>query len=256
MYCSHFLLTRFNCPIRRQSLELNDVSLDERWLNHRFLMFESFCLPSVSAQDAAHFTWVLFVNARTPDRWLARLNASLRGITHHSVIIPVDAFSEARVVAELQKLILAGSEYVATTRLDNDDAIASNYLSSVHILCESMSHGGIHVINYVNGCQIDKSGIYTFSSATPNPFLTVLAPREGLKTAYRTNHTKIARVATVTNVKTEIMWMQVVHSNNALNRLIPNRPRLAETSLLNFPISAEWQGILTSAGNAQRFIKP
>lgn len=42
----HFLLTRFNLLLWRQDKEGGKVRTT-KWLEHRFLLFEKYCLPSI-----------------------------------------------------------------------------------------------------------------------------------------------------------------------------------------------------------------
>ena len=64
---SHFLITRFN---------LNRTA---RWLEHRFEVFERYCLPSVAAQTATDFRWLCLFDAATPEPYRRRI-ASYRAV--------------------------------------------------------------------------------------------------------------------------------------------------------------------------------
>ena len=45
----------------------------ERWLEHRFEIFERYCLPSVAAQTSRNFTWLCLFDAATPESCRRRI---------------------------------------------------------------------------------------------------------------------------------------------------------------------------------------
>ena len=56
----HFLLTNFNVRLPKFSQDGNGLSvLTEEWLEHRLMLFERFCLPSVLGQTNLGFTWLV-----------------------------------------------------------------------------------------------------------------------------------------------------------------------------------------------------
>lgn len=72
MDCQHFILTRFN-------LLLWDKAKDDRkvrtikWLEHRFSLFEKYCLPSVKNQTCQDFEWIVLFDSMTPDNYKDRI---------------------------------------------------------------------------------------------------------------------------------------------------------------------------------------
>ena len=63
---SHFIITRFNLNLYAQ--DKHDLpTRTDRWLEHRFEVFERYCLPSVAAQTSGNFTWLCLFDAATPD---------------------------------------------------------------------------------------------------------------------------------------------------------------------------------------------
>ena len=45
----------------------------DRWLEHRFEVFERYCLPSVAAQTSGNFTWLCLFDAATPESCRRRI---------------------------------------------------------------------------------------------------------------------------------------------------------------------------------------
>lgn len=71
---SHFIITRFNLNLYAQ--DKHDLpTRTERWLEHRFEVFERYCLPSVAAQTSKNFTWLCLFDAATPEAYRRRIGA-------------------------------------------------------------------------------------------------------------------------------------------------------------------------------------
>ena len=69
---SHFIITRFNLNLYAQ--DKHDLpTRTDRWLEHRFEVFERYCLPSVAAQTSGNFTWLCLFDAATPESCRRRI---------------------------------------------------------------------------------------------------------------------------------------------------------------------------------------
>lgn len=64
----HFLLTRFNLLLWRKDKEGNIVR-SKAWLEHRFMLFEQYCLPSIANQTCKEFEWIVLFDSKTPDNF-------------------------------------------------------------------------------------------------------------------------------------------------------------------------------------------
>jgi len=243
MKTAQFLLTQFNIQV--EFAGRRDRGIDDQWLTHRFDLFENFCLPSVTAQSQNDFIWLIEVDERTPERWLSRLNEGLASWRGKAVIVPATedhaaqlTDAVARIAADLQ------ADRVITTRMDNDDAIAGNYLSDVADTCRGLRSEGTFVIDYPCGCQFDRSGIFAVTLRM-NPFLSVLSSRSDLRTAFYTRHRKMAQAGTVIEVMGNqpdpAMWMQVFHSRNLKNRHPKKQVPIDENRVHNFSLAQNWK---------------
>src|SRR5690242_18014538 len=72
---SHVIMTPFNVARPRRT---EPIRLDPGWLAQRFELFERFCLPSVAAQSAGGFTWMVYFDAATPQPFRDRVEACQR----------------------------------------------------------------------------------------------------------------------------------------------------------------------------------
>ena len=81
----HFIVTRFNLKI------WSGVQLDTSWYDHRIMLFESFCLPSIENQTNRSFHWLILCDSTTPPIYLERIKPgrefrSIAGCLPHSTI--------------------------------------------------------------------------------------------------------------------------------------------------------------------------
>jgi FkbM family methyltransferase len=243
MNTAHFLLTRFNIPIGNVPTDLN---LNDDWLEHRFALFENFCLPSVLAQENKDFCWLIWMDERTPERWRSRLKTGLLPLSSHLLQVkpgPPPIWSD-----EIAKLANATSaQRVVTTRMDSDDAISRDYLAQIRQCAESLRNDRPHVINFRNGCQVSAIGFFAVSENL-NPFLSVVSPRQPLVTAWHGEHAGMNRFGKVLekgkHSQRPLYWLQSIHGNNVANRLQQKGARIAAGQLACFALGEHWMQLL------------
>ena len=119
----HFILTRFNLLLFNKDKEGNNVRT-LKWLDHRFSLFEKYCLPSVKNQTCQDFVWIVLFDSSTPDKYKARVADYQKEC---SQLIPIYVEPKnGRFFAEIfKKEILRRLEgkRLLSTYLDNDDAL-------------------------------------------------------------------------------------------------------------------------------------
>ena len=64
MKLQHFILTRFNILLWRQDKKGSKVRTT-KWLEHRFSLFEKYCLPSIKNQTYQKFEWIVLFDSMT-----------------------------------------------------------------------------------------------------------------------------------------------------------------------------------------------
>jgi FkbM family methyltransferase len=242
---SLFVLTRFNVPLTNIPVNLG---LGDGWLEHRFLLFESFCLLSVLAQEHKEFHWLMLVDPGTPEKWLARLHRDLAPLPL-ARIIPTHAVSEELFVAEIQKALDdSNAERVITTRLDNDDAISRDYLARVYNAAESCRRkDAYYVINFRSGLQASPLGLFSVAHKL-NPFASLVSPRQRLVTVANRPHAELNKSGKVVDCGVwkdgAPGWIQTVHGNNIANRLSRQRAPADLKLLERFALREDWQEAL------------
>lgn len=240
MKTAQFLLTRFNPVVSYAS---DDIGVDPAWLSHRFELFERVCLPSVAGQSERNYRWILLVSDRTPPRFMARLMEDLARVSSPSTVLLVREYSDQFFNAAILRHLSRSVDRVVSTRLDNDDGIARDYLEQVREQAELLPENGDFVINFRQGCQVAHDGIFP-RNASLNPFLSVVSSPDKLHTAFATHHGRMNRVGPVIDKKGgNAHWIQLIHARNALNRLRESKP-CSEAYLHNFSLASNWQSCL------------
>src|SRR5690606_6309233 len=114
-----------------QSLEERaEIVFNDDRLRMRFEYFESICLPSLDAQTNRNFVVVLRCSDLLPQKWKDRLlklvseRDYIYAVFHSTAISPV--LVEKKLLTE--RLFTDGADTVITARLDDDDAVAENYV--------------------------------------------------------------------------------------------------------------------------------
>ena len=214
MKYQHFIVTRFNQRAGRDAPLVSDD-----WMEDRFELFERVCLPSVEAQTNQGFRLVLCCDGRTrPEhkRILEGYEATAR--------CRVGVVYDAPCAGLVTRWIEPDTEFVVTTRLDNDDAVSDGMIAAAQSWVEQLdpARADPAFIVFPRGLCLDTSGRCVLLDDPDNPFATMIERRsEPLRTIYHINHTKIRETypGLVTLVKAEPMWLRYCHGRNIANRM-------------------------------------
>ena len=238
----HFILTRFNLLLWNKDKEGNKVRT-RGWLDHRFTLFEQYCLPSIKNQTCLDFEWIVLFDSTTPEEFKKKIGEYKKECPQ---LIPVyvepqDGLHFARTFREevARRLSLKVQEFkcsrssnqelensrinlrVLTTYLDNDDALNVRFVEDLQKRVESLSDGTF--ISYSDGYQYYTDHNYLMQIHYPrNHFMSVV--EEGnpamIKTIYGYgSHYYIDKIPEVKieNVKNQLMWCEVIHEKNMGN---------------------------------------
>ena len=221
MELQHFLLTRFNILLWRQDKEGKKVRTT-KWLEHRFSLFERYCLPSIKDQTCQDFEWIVLFDSMTPDCFKGRIACYQKDCPQ---LIPVFVEPENgwRFAEIFQKEITKRlkAKRVISTYLDNDDALNV-------IFVEDLQHRAATANNetffyYDEGCQFYTEGKFIIQIHYPrNHFVSVVeegnpATIKGIFGYGRHYYIDEIKGAKIEHVETEPMWCEVVHEKNMIN---------------------------------------
>jgi hypothetical protein len=207
----HVLLTRFNLPTKGpESL----IRAQDGWLQRRVELFERYTIPSVGAQTVPIFHWIVYFDPQSP-RWLID---RLAPHVAERAFTPIyrEEVTWRDVGADARRLSGASGDLLITTNLDNDDALAADFVARIQQLAEPGKARALFL----------ERGLITFSGRTyirrdrDNAFCSVAEPWTAEPmTAWRDWHIMLRRHMPVISSAGAPAWLQVVHGQNVSNRV-------------------------------------
>ncbi len=196
--CKHFLLeentSKLSVDKRRAVRRMQARRFDEKWLNERLALFETFTYPSVVAQTDQHFKWVGLVH-KDSSQWFFDSLLAFPRMTVESVDFDV----EAAIRGE------------ASINLDSDDAISRDFVSEANgvkfegetLFVRGIRHRVMTNAWYATNCPTGHFNIVY------HPELTVLDFPHGRSKKLPHNLVDHKRP----------MWLEVIHEDNIANKL-------------------------------------
>lgn len=217
---SHFLITRFNIPNKGWQHDKNNNQVqNQEWLLHRIALFETYCLPSIQNQTNKDFTWLVYFNADSPEL-LTKKIAEWKQIC--SNFVPqysndYDAFLEYQMSDVILKNVSNKTEFVITTRLDNDDALHTHAIEQIqlHVIPQHNT-----IIDIEHGyCFNTSDARITKQRFVSNAFISYIesAKTESLKTVYGEGHPAWIGKANFISITHQYLWLQIIHEKNVIN---------------------------------------
>lgn len=213
----HALLTRFNVRLDDHPPSPFETprGLDRAWLEHRFDLFERFCLPSVQAQRNADFVWLVYFDQETPDD----LKARARAYEQTAPLRPVFTAGAASLEVIAGSLADAGCldrRFLITSRMDNDDAVAPFFLDELQ---RAFTGQAFTFVNFTHGLELSGSRVYRRPDPA-NAFISLIeeVQPDGPRTVFCCQHEDAPRTGPVLQLRTRPAWLQVSHGENLANR--------------------------------------
>ena len=205
----HFLIVPFNAGCK-----------DAGWLERRLKLFWAFTAPSIRAQTNQNFILVMLVDPDTPEDIKLELRLGL-----HAVLYETEswwAVDRGELVEDVNEEFSQffsdlledrhGAEWVITSRVDSDDALANNYIEETQKLFREKEE----FIIYPNGVMWLKDSKESFVKKTNSPpFGSLIEPGDGiLKTVYYMSHGHIPRMKDHQRFGPALMWIHTYHGEN------------------------------------------
>lgn len=233
------MLTRFNILLWRQDKEGKKVRTI-KWLEHRFSLFEKYCLPSIKNQTCQNFEWIVLFDSMTPEKFKARIEDYQKECPQLTPVFvePENGKRFAEIFRrEIVKRIRA--KRVLSTYLDNDDALNIGVIED--LLSRSLSVCDGTFFYYDEGYQFYTEDKYMMQIHYPrNHFVSVVekgdaATVKGVFGYGRHYYIDKIEGANIVHVETEPMWCEVVHEKNILNdaNFIINTKMVRDKELLH-----------------------
>lgn len=205
------LVTRFNLPSRGNE---QLVRAQQDWLVRRWALFERYCAPSVAAQSVPGFRWIVYLDEESPD-WLRE------GIGRYAERGMLDALYRLEVgsgdlAADIDALYHpAAEDIVVTANLDNDDAIAPDFVQRLCGVRTTKSRCAI----YLDTGLIRQDGRLYLHHDPQNAFCAVRERWSAPATCWADWHNRLGEHMPVQVETGSPAWLQVVHGQNVSNRV-------------------------------------
>ena len=217
----HFVLTKFNVRVNYKKLNKSTVGLNPDWLEHRFELFERFCFPSLRKQSNQNFQWLVFFDIKTP----AKFKEKVRKYTAWQNFVPVyvdrDKYPPGGLAKPvIRKYLRQDVEYLITTRIDNDDGVALDF---INLIQENFSQQNLQFINFNYGYVWHRQKIYLLKEKS-NHFTSLIEKIERkaeaeFKTIYCARHSKLELQGNIKRLDIAPTWLEVIHDRNVTNRV-------------------------------------
>jgi hypothetical protein len=215
----HFLLTNFNVR-RGWTRDVHGTAvLTEEWLEHRWQLFETFCLPSVRGQSRQRFHWLVRFDPATPERHRERFRRLTGDMPNVTPLWHAEPFS-----ATILRLLDRSAARLLTTRLDNDDALHRDALPRVQ---DAVGATCPEFLNLTNGYRLVRpEGRLVRMAHASNPFLSLVEPVPA-RWVGRTPPVALLALAA---------WLERSRPVRRLARLLPRAFRARRGLLLRRPL--------------------
>jgi len=222
----HYILTRFNIDLYTRKREKwkkdkNNRDIDsELWMEKRFKLFETYCLPSICNQINKNFKWLVVYDVKTPSKWFQKIESYKNICDNYVHIYNHQGIQRATLPYILKDCETKKISHVITTRLDNDDCLSNN---AVELIQNNIDDNNLQFINILNGYQYNQNdkNFYTIQSES-NSFITSLERTETAKTIYGWgNHAYIKdnMKKYIKNLDGDAGWLQIIHDDNLINNI-------------------------------------
>ena len=215
------MITRFNIKLSFLSAPEAAPKLMRNcpeWLEHRFALFEKYCVPSILNQSCRRFHWVLLIDPGTPSPYRKRMEQILKPLRNRvSVLSPKSCFVKAFLSFAQGRSSHAA--HLITTRLDNDDAIHEHHIQRVQ---DSFDAQDYTFVAFAKGYRFSPS---TFELRVfpycKNPFASLIERFSPDSTSiYCGNHAHLHKKGPFIMINDLFGWVQVIHDKNIANRQV------------------------------------
>jgi hypothetical protein len=205
MTFTHYILTRYNVGLYTDNPY--KVSNPSEWMKHRLELFKD-CRESVLSQDVV-FQWVIAVDENTPQEELDLIFTDPRMIMYHGNL--KDVFNS----------IKPSTDWVITTRLDNDDTYNEGALEAIQEQFLAKHHHSLKYVIDIDYYKTFKGNDYPSNRSRANsPFLSLVefVPKRELLTAFDKMHSYMPDHYKSIKIKDQLANM-VIHDKNQCNKL-------------------------------------
>jgi len=204
----HIVVTKFNLP------DGTGRHLDEAWLEDRFDLFERWALPSMIAQSADDFDWLVHCWHSTPERYKKKMSEYTKTY-HQFTAVYLDGKDWPEIWGNWMSVIRDHAEKGVnlTTRIDSDDAVRYDYLECMREIAEpgiwtAFHFGLMHKDNQVYLRKYNRNPFLTYSEDIKNI--------DDIETVNKFTHPRVPNIKYYPDTRPG--WVQNAHENTGWNK--------------------------------------
>ena len=231
-------LIRFSYPAtegfavsRRSEEELEALLYDPVRLDRRFAYLETITLPSLAAQTDADFTCVILGGATLLPRYKGRLRDLAEKYAFLKPVFLERMGPLPSAKRSFRRALEEGSTHVTGFRLDDDDALAVDYIARTRDMADRLIGAGMaegptalgfsHALYW--NLNDPKQPFHEFRESQPAGQACAMITTSELETCiYRYNHRKLAcHIPTLLTPGDAPMFLRTLHGHNDSDRRIP-----------------------------------
>jgi hypothetical protein len=190
--------------------------LSNTWLDERFNIFETYCLPSIINQTNKSFKWLVCFDIDTPKQYNQKIEKLKTQLPFFQPLF-IDGFKNLE--KDISNFVNADSikDFIITTRLDNDDIAHKDFIQTI----QNSYKPDTAVININLGYQLilmeNKNYQLRLVKKEFNPFMSVISEKKHFESVLSKEHHYWRTHKNQIIIRSERLWIQFVHGSNVLN---------------------------------------
>ncbi|UCG35576.1 MAG: hypothetical protein JSW17_01900 [Candidatus Omnitrophota bacterium] len=223
---NHFLITRFNV-ISSEGFDQKypadrNIIYGSRYLQYRFDLFDKYCYPTVRAQSAKNFKWIVFFGFLTPEIFHKKIKEYAKW--PNFIPVYIDEFN-IEILKKINNEYKTGNpQFLITTRLDSDDGICNDYLQMVQ---DNFKEQSFQIINFYWGYYLSHPiGKLYLRGRVDSTFLSLIEKTDRAETVWLRNiaHYRLHGIYKPQGLMKNIIlkdkpaWVVVFHGRNLANK--------------------------------------
>ncbi len=211
----HVIITRFNLKKKGWETSKNNIPvLTTAWLERRFELFENFCFPSIKAQTNQNFKWLVYFDIDTPQKFKDRILGL--SIGYPNFIPKYVANMNEFVPAIQEELKNLPSEYIISSRIDNDDCLSKYYVEEIQKRFKKSTH---LAFDFPDGYTLQISPDYRIGKKRQlwNPFISFIEENKNPQSVWQKDHAAWKIDPLVERINKKRTWMSIIHQENKIN---------------------------------------
>ncbi|MCR9070052.1 MAG: putative rhamnosyl transferase [Rhodobacteraceae bacterium] len=212
-----------------------DLLFDPERMRRRFAYFESLCLPSLAAQTDPDFILVLLVSDLLPQKAMNRLFAlrDAHPFLRICVSEPMGPLQSSR--RAFRRGLRQDTGFVTGFRIDDDDAVAVDYIARTRALADHMLNEGWAGDRHPVALAFSRGLYWHFTDDPEQAFYDVrdyvplgqasamISPVDARTNIFRFNHRHLPAYLRTWIDPEDIMFIRGVHEDNDSGRSVPRR---------------------------------